>query len=174
MSITTGRGDEGGTDLWFGDRAPKSAPQVEALGALDEAKAALGLARAGAPEWMRPEILKIQKDLFLVSSEVATLRGKVHRLKERPGPELVEWGMGQIVRYEKMIQITDWVISGDTHLGAALDLATTLIRRAERRCIHLQEEGFIDNRDLLVFVNRLSDLVFLMARAADWEIQVPE
>lgn len=174
MSITTGRGDDGGTDLWFGDRAPKSAPQVEALGALDEAKAALGLARAGAVAWMAPEILKIQKDLFLVSSEVATLRGKVHRLKERPGPELVEWAQGQVARYEKVIQITDWVISGDSQPGAALDLAATLIRRAERRCAHLQEEGFIDNRDLLVFVNRLSDLVFLMARAADRGIEAPE
>jgi cob(I)alamin adenosyltransferase len=174
MSITTGRGDDGGTDLWFGDRAPKSSPQVEALGALDEAKAALGLARSEAPPWMASEILKIQKDLFLVSSEVATLRGKVYRLKERPGPELLDWAMGQIVRYEKIIQITDWVISGDSHLGAELDLATTFIRRAERRCAYLQEEGFIDNRNLLVFVNRLSDLVFLMARAADREIEVPE
>ena len=67
MSITTGRGDDGGTDLWFGDRAAKSSPQVEALGALDEAKAALGLARSQVPAWLAPEILKIQKDLFLIN-----------------------------------------------------------------------------------------------------------
>ncbi|MEE9256190.1 MAG: cob(I)yrinic acid a,c-diamide adenosyltransferase [bacterium] len=173
MSITTKRGDDGGTDLWFADRVPKYHPRVEACGVFDEAKAALGLARAHAPEWMKPEILKIQKDLYLVSSDLATLRGKLDRLAERAGSELVVWAEGQIARYEKKIEIRDWVISGDTAAGAALDLATTIVRRGERRCVRLQEEGYIDNRDLLIYVNRLSDLIFLMARAADWGIEVP-
>ena len=82
----------GNTDLWFADRVPKYHPQVQAYGALDEAKAALGLARSMAPEWLKPEILKIQKDLYLVSSDLATLRGKTGRLKERVGAENVEWG----------------------------------------------------------------------------------
>jgi cob(I)alamin adenosyltransferase len=173
MSITTKRGDDGGTDLWFADRVPKHHPQVEACGAFDEAKAALGLARAGAPEWMKPEILRIQKDLYTVSSELATLRGKADRLKERAGPAHTAWAEGQIARYEKKIEIKDWVISGDTAGGAALDLATTILRRGERRCVALQDEGYIDNRDLLIYVNRLSDLLFLMARAVDWDIGVP-
>ena len=173
MSITTKRGDDGGTDLWFADRVPKHHPQVEAYGAFDEAKAALGIARSQAPDWMKAEILKIQKDLYLVSSDLATLRGKLNRLKERVGPEHVSWADGQIARYEKKIEIRDWVISGDTAGGAALDLAVTIIRRGERRCVKLQEEGYINNRDLLVYVNRLSDLLFLMARAVDWDIVVP-
>ena len=173
MSITTKRGDDGDTDLWFGDRASKSSDRVEALGAFDEAKAALGLARALAPDWMKPEILKIQKDLYLVSSELATRRGKAARLKQRVGPGHAGWAEGQIARYEKDIQITDWVISGESGPGAALDLATTILRRGERWCVRLQEEGFTGNPDLLIFVNRLSDLIFLMARAADREIDVP-
>ncbi len=173
MSITTKRGDDGGTDLWFADRVPKHHPQVEAYGAFDEAKAALGIARAGAPDWLKPEILKIQKDLYMASSELATNREKVDRLKERAGPELVAWAEEQIVRYEKKIEIKDWVISGDSAGGATLDMALTIIRRGERHCTRLQEEGYIDNRDLLVYVNRLSDLLFLMARAVDRGIEVP-
>lgn len=174
MSITTGRGDDGDTDLWFGDRAGKSSPSVEALGAFDEARAALGMGRSLAPEWMKPEILRIQKDLFTASSEVATLRGKADRLKERIGPDRVRWAESQIARYEKVIQINDWAIPGESPPGAALDLATTILRRAERRLVGLEEAGLIDNRELLVFVNRLSDLVFLMARAADREVEVGE
>jgi cob(I)alamin adenosyltransferase len=173
MSITTKRGDDGNTDLWFADRVPKFHPQVEAYGDFDEAKAALGLARAQAPDWMKPEILKIQKDLYLVSSELATLRGKVARLKERADPALVTWAEDQLARYEKKIEIKDWVISGESAAGATLDLAITIIRRGERRCVRLQEEGYIENRDLLIYVNRLSDLLFLMARAADWGVEVP-
>ena len=112
MSIVTRRGDDGNTDLWFADRVPKYHPQVQAYGALDEAKAALGLARSTAPEWLKPEILKIQKDLYLVSSDLATLRGKLGRLSERVGAEQVAWADAQVARYEKEIQITDWVISG--------------------------------------------------------------
>ena len=174
MSITTKRGDDGGTDLWFGDRVPKHSVRPEALGAFDEAKAALGVARAIAPEWMNPEILKIQKDLFTVSSEIATLRGKVGRLKERAGPEFVAWAEGRIACYEEKIKITDWVIPGDSKEGAALDMATTILRRGERWCTRLQEEGYIDNRALCVYVNRLSDLLFLMARAADRGVEVGE
>jgi len=172
MSIMTKRGDDGDTDLWFGDRVSKGSVRVEALGAFDEAKAALGLARALAPEWMKPEIFKIQKDLYLASSELATLRGKTARLKERVGPAHVEWAEGQIVRYEKVIQVTDWVISGDSGPGAALDFATTIVRRGERWCVRLQEEGYSGNTALLKFINRLSDLLFLMARAADRDIEV--
>ena len=172
MSITTKRGDDGDTDLWFADRVPKHSVRVEAYGAFDEAKAALGMARAIAPEWMKPEILKIQKDLFTTSSELATLRGKAGRLKERVGPEFVGWAEGRIARYEEKIQINDWVIPGDSQPGAALDMATTILRRAERWCTRLQEEGYIDNRALCVYVNRLSDLLFLMARAADRGVEV--
>lgn len=172
MSITTKRGDDGATDLWFADRVPKDHPQVEAYGVFDEAKAALGIARAQAADWMKPEILKVQKDLFLISSELATLRGKVNRLKERVGPENVVWAEAQIARYEEQITINDWVISGDSEGGASFDLAVTILRRGERRCVKLQKEGYIDNRNLLIFVNRLSDLLFLMARAIDRDIEI--
>ena len=69
-----------------------------------------------------------QKDLYLVSSELATLRGKVDRLKERVGPEHAAWAEGQTARYEKKIEIKDWVISGDSAVGAALDLAIQDLR----------------------------------------------
>lgn len=173
MAITTKRGDDGHTDLWFADRVSKYHPQVEAYGTFDEAKAALGVARAQAPAWMNAEILRIQKDLFTMSSELATHRGKVHRLKDRTGPDWVEWADAQLARYEKVIEIRDWVISGDSVAGAALDMAVTIVRRGERQCVRLQDEGYINNRDLLIYLNRLSDLLFLMARAADRGIDFP-
>ena len=105
---------------------------------------------------------------------MATLRGKAERLKERAGPEFVAWAEGRIARYEEKIKITDWVIPGDTSEGAALDMATTILRRGERWCTRLQEEGYIDSRALCVYVNRLSDLLFLMARAADRGVEVGE
>ncbi|MEE9241059.1 MAG: cob(I)yrinic acid a,c-diamide adenosyltransferase [bacterium] len=173
MSIVTKRGDGGKTDLWFADRVSKHHPQVETCGAIDEAKAALGMARALAPEWLKPEILQIQKHLYTASSELATLRGKADRLKERVGEELTGWADAQVVRYEKVIEITGWVISGDSSAGASLDLALTMVRRGERWAVRLRDEGYIENPHLLVFLNRLSDLLFLMARAADREVEVP-
>ena len=173
MSIVTRRGDDGGTDLRFADRVPKHHPQVEACGALDEAKAALGLARAAAPAWLAPEILKIQKDLYLVSSDLATLRGKAGRLKERVDASHAAWADAQVARYEERIRVTDWVISGDSACGAALDLALTILRRGERRAVRLRDEGYIDNPDLLIYLNRLSDLLFLMARAAARAVEWP-
>ena len=172
MSIVTKRGDDGETDLWFADRVPKHHPQVEAYGAVYEAQAALGLARALAPEWLKPGILQIQKDLFTASSELATLRGKAARLKERVGPERVAWAEGEIARYESVIKLTDWTLSGESAGGAALDLALTILRRAERWAVRLRDEGFVENPDLLVYLNRLSDLLFLMARAVDRGIVV--
>ncbi len=173
MSIVTRRGDDGNTDLWFADRVSKHHPQVRAYGALDEAKAALGLARSMAPEWLKSEILKIQKDLYLVSSDLATLRSKAGRLKERVGASEVAWADAQVARYEKRIRITDWVISGDSPCGAALDMALTIIRRGERWTVWLRDEGYIDNPELLIYLNRISDLLFLMARAVDRDIEVP-
>lgn len=173
MSIVTRRGDDGNTDLWFADRVPKHHPQVQAYGALDEAKAALGLARSMAPGWMKPEILQIQKDLYLVSSDLATLRGKTGRLRRRAGAREVAWADRQVARYEREIRITDWVISGDSPCGAALDMALTIIRRGERWAVWLRDEGYIDNPDLLIYLNRVSDLLFLMARAADRDLEMP-
>ncbi len=172
MSLVTKRGDDGRTDLWFADRVPKYHPQVEAFGAIYEAQAALGLARAMAPDWLKPAILQIQKDLFTASSELATLRGKAGRLKERVGPELVAWAEGEVARYERAIKLTDWTISGGSAGGAALDLALTILRRGERWAVRLRDEGYVENRDLLVYLNRLSDLLFLMARAVDRGVEV--
>ncbi|MEK6709087.1 MAG: cob(I)yrinic acid a,c-diamide adenosyltransferase [Nitrospinota bacterium] len=173
MSLVTKRGDDGNTDLWFADRVPKYHPQVEAYGVVYEAQAALGLARALAPGWLKPEILKIQKDLFTASSELATLRGKAPGLKERVGPGLVAWAEAEIARYEGLIKLTDWTISGESAGGAALDLGLTILRRAERWAVRLRDEGFVENPDLLVYLNRLSDLLFLMARAVDRGLEAP-
>ncbi|MED5578889.1 MAG: cob(I)yrinic acid a,c-diamide adenosyltransferase [Nitrospinota bacterium] len=173
MSLVTRRGDDGETDLWFADRVSKYHPQVEAYGAMYESQGALGLARSNAPEWLKPEILKIQKDIFLVSAELATLRGKKSLLKEKAEQKLVDWIDSQIERYEKIIKLDDWYFSGESASGSALDLALSIVRRGERWVVKIRDEGYIENPHLLTYLNRLSDLLFLMARACDQETEIP-
>tara|TARA_Y100000814_G_C12354574_1_gene407806 strand:- start:1050 stop:1574 length:525 start_codon:yes stop_codon:yes gene_type:complete len=172
MSLVTRRGDDGKTDLWFADRVSKYHPQVEAYGAMYESQGALGLARSNAPEWLKPEILKIQKDIFVISAELATLRGKNSLLKERVDKKMEQWIDSQIERYEKIIKIEDWYISGESASGSALDLALSIIRRGERWVVKIRDEGYIENQHLMIYLNRLSDLLFLMARACDQDIEI--
>ena len=156
MSLVTRRGDDGKTDLWFADRVSKYHPQVEAYGAMYESQGALGLARSNGPDWLKP----------------ATLRGKNSLLKERVNKEMEEWIDSQIERYEKIIKIEDWYISGESSSGSALDLALSIIRRGERWVVKIRDEGYIENPHLIIYLNRLSDLLFLMARACDQDIEI--
>ncbi len=172
MSITTGRGDGGETGLLYGGRVSKDDLHTEAYGSLDEAISALGLARSltDTPE-RADRLLELQRELFVVGAELAT--GKGHRADlERHfnvvTPEMVDALEGEIHALEAGVPLPGgFVIPGGTPTGAAIDLARTLVRRAERRAVSLQREGGVENPEVIRYLNRCSDLLFMLAREAE-------
>jgi cob(I)alamin adenosyltransferase len=169
VRIYTKAGDDGTTGLFYGGRVSKADPAPEAYGSVDEAVAALGLARAliERPE-AREEVLWLQRDLFVVGADLATNPDKRDRLI--PGESLVTPEM--VERLEQLIDalvaerpLPDYfVVPGASPAGAALDAARTAVRRAERRTVELLESGREVNPAALRYLNRLSDLLFVLAR----------
>jgi cob(I)alamin adenosyltransferase len=170
MSIATKTGDDGTTGLMYGRRVPKNHPRVEACGALDELNAALGLARATATQsFIAENLFWIQKSLVDVMGEVGVLREDLPRYVNdgyaTVTPELTA-KLDQLVEEieSQNISFRGWATPGATSNAAALDVARTVCRRAERRVFDLQSAGELVNGELLVFLNRLSDLLWLFAR----------
>jgi len=170
MSIATRTGDDGTTALMYNRRVPKTHPRVEACGSIDELNAALGLARAGgADAWIADELLKVQKQLITVMGELATVPEDRERYV-RDGFELVSAAMtapldALVKEIESQnISFKGWATPGGTLSAAALDVARTACRRAERRVCALREGGESVNAEILVYLNRLSDVLWLMAR----------
>ncbi len=170
MSIVTKTGDQGMTSLMYGRRVPKSHPRVEAYGCADELNAALGLARATAQhDFVRENLLLIQKDLVVLMGELATAVEDLPRyLKDGYSPvapamtakldALVSQIEGEHITFK------GWATPGTSAHTAALDLARTVCRRAERRVCALREAGQLRNGEILVYLNRLADLLWLFAR----------
>ena len=173
--IYTKKGDDGTTSLWYGGRVPKHHGRTDAYGSLDEACSALGVARALCEEAgereLAADILRLQDDLFVAGAELATAPEAAGRLEDgisRVTTEMVDWAEGLIDRYMAEVELPPkFVIPGGNQLSAQLDVARTVIRRAERRISTLIEAGQIASDTLVHFVNRASDLVFAMARYAD-------
>ncbi len=179
--VTTRTGDGGETSLFGEGRVPKTDPRVAALGDLDEAQAALGIARAiagGGPGAMAPAerdprslangILELQRGLYLAMAEVATPAERLARLDRRIDAAAVAdlERMGETLR--QGVDIAGrFVIPGEDPLSAALDLARTVIRRAERSVVALAEAGTVDGAALLPWLNRLSDVVFVLSRRVE-------
>ena len=171
MSIVTKTGDKGETALMYGRRVSKSNPRVDAYGCVDELNAALGLARAFSENaFISEQILSVQKDLIVVMGELATAREDIDRyVKDEfklTDAEMIDRIDGVIVDLEKdkSLYPKDWVIPGRTVVSAALDLARTTCRRAERRVAVFiaNEKDF--NPEILRYLNRLSDLCWVLAR----------
>ena len=172
MSIITKTGDDGTTGLMYNRRVPKSHPRVEAYGAVDELNAALGMARArAAEEFAHESLLAIQKDLVILMGELATLPEDLERYR-KDGFSVVTPEM--TLRLEKLakeiesqnISFRGWATPGANEVSAALDLARTIGRRAERRIISLRETQPADHSEIPRYLNRLSDFLWLLAR---WE-----
>jgi len=168
MKTFNKKGDKGETSLLFNARVPKSDPHCEAYGTVDEAVAALGMARtASRKERVRQVLLAAQKDLFTLAGELAVpmeaydqfvrkypaiTAGKVHELEDL------------IDELEKAVRIPDqFVIPGGSAASATIHLARAIVRRAERRAVELQERGQLPNEELLRYLNRLADLLFMLA-----------
>ncbi|HVO55599.1 MAG TPA: cob(I)yrinic acid a,c-diamide adenosyltransferase [Solirubrobacterales bacterium] len=176
VKIYTKKGDDGTTSLWYGGRVPKHHTRTEAYGSLDEACSALGVARAlcAAEEAeLAADILRLQDYLFIAGSELATAPEASGRLEDgvsRTTEAMVAELEGLIDRYMAEVELPpNFVIPGGNQLSAQLDVARTVVRRAERRIAVLAEEGELAEETVIHFVNRASDLVFAMARYADVE-----
>lgn len=166
MKVYTRRGDTGTTGLLHGDRVGKDAPVVEALGAIDEAQAALGVVRAEASAGSELDelLVRLERDLYVLMAEVATAPGRRDTLV--PGRSLVTDDMVTALEAlidglsERFPPLTDFVIPGGGRVPAGLDLARTVVRRAERRALAVAADG----SKVGAYLNRLSDLVWTMSR----------
>jgi cob(I)alamin adenosyltransferase len=170
MSIVTRTGDQGMTVLMYNRRVRKSHPRVEAYGAVDELNAAIGLARAGsADELVQEGLAAVQKDLVRLMGELATAVEDLPRYV-KDGHELVASAMTR--RLEDLVGSIEaakvapggWATPGANTASAALDLARTVCRRAERRACALHDTGQLQNLEIMIYLNRLSDLLWLLAR----------
>lgn len=164
--VSTKLGDDGYTSLWGSQRVAKYHARPEAYGTLDEANSALGLARATATQKrVKEDVYSLQQDLYLMMAELAT-PPKDYELST------YKIDSGHIDNLETMLEDLKretevqrrFITPGDTVAGAALDLARTVIRRAERIIARLLHEGEITNPDVLRYLNRLSDVVFVLGR----------
>jgi cob(I)alamin adenosyltransferase len=159
----TGEGDDGSTGLLGPGRIPKHDRRAEAIGVLDEAAAGLGLARALAEDPELGTILRtMQRHLYQVMAEVAAPGENARRFRQI-GPAQVAWLEGEIERLSTEVEVpSGFVVGGETPAGGALDLARTVVRRAERRLSELIDQGEVENRDLLRYLNRASSICFLL------------
>ena len=175
MRIYTKKGDDGTTGLFYGGRLRKDEPRPEAYGTVDEAVAALGVARALASGDVGERLLEVQRDLFVVGAELAT--DPRNRSKLEPGVSLVTSEM--VERLEGLIDGLServgtpegFVVPGQASLPAALDVARTVIRRAERRAVALAGSGGLEQSVIVPYLNRLADYVYMLARSTEsrWE-----
>jgi cob(I)alamin adenosyltransferase len=173
MSIVTKTGDNGTTGLMYNRRVPKTHKRVETYGAVDELNAAIGLARANATDdFIAPNLLATQKELVTLMGELATLPEDRERYV-KDGFALVNPSMtarleGLVKEIEaQKITYRGWATPGENVLSAALDVARTVCRRAERRVCELKEAGELPNEEIVIYLNRLSDLLWLFARWAE-------
>ena len=181
-AVATRRGDDGTTGLLFGgERIAKDDPRTEAYGTIDEAVAALGLARAqiattgGALELefgdLGAILLRLQRELFVAAAELATQPAA----RDRQVDEVSRVTAAMVARLDGLLRDaeaaivmpTEFVVPGETLVSAALELARTIVRRAERRAVTLGSVGLIPGPHLLPYLNRLADLLWVLARAAE-------
>ncbi len=167
MRIYTARGDTGQTDL-LGERVEKDDPRIDVMGDLDETTSSIGLGRAAARVPGTDDLLKaVQRDLYQVMAELAftdtTRPGSLHF-----SPERTAWLEAEIDSIGAAIDLPrEFVLPGETMSGAALDVARTVSRRAERQAVGLTRQGVIGNPEIVRYLNRLSSLLFMLARAED-------
>ena len=165
MSIATKRGDGGQTGLPGGIRVSKANPRVECYGTIDELISQMGMARALAND---PEVndltRSIQRELFKVGSAIGTAPGS-----HKPAPEITAEMLAALDREVERIEampgiLNDWSVPGELAGSAAFDVARTVCRRAERLSVALFEAGEIENLQILAYLNRLSDVLWLIGR----------
>lgn len=165
MSIATKRGDKGTTGLPGGVRVSKTHARVECYGTIDELISQMGFARSIMQhEEIRTLTKQIQKELFKVGSAIGTAPES-----RKPAPEITAEMVDALEQHVHRIEampgiLDDWSIPGETPESAAIDVARTVCRRAERLAVSLFEDGHLTNPHILAYLNRLSDLLWLFGR----------
>ena len=183
-AVSTKRGDDGTTGLLFGGpRIPKDDPRTEAFGTIDEAVSVLGLVRAElgfkrSLDELSPTlaviegmVLRFQRELFVVASELATNPDAWDRQQDgvtRVSAEMVAGVEQLLADFEARMRLPrEFVVPGETRASAFLELARTTLRRAERRAVSLDRAGLVPGPHLLPYLNRLADLLWVLARTAE-------
>ncbi len=167
MKIYTKTGDDGTTGLFGGARVSKAAPVVDAYGSVDELNAAIGMARATKLDPFTEGVLaQVQSDLFSLGAEVACVPGEEHKLKmpfiEEPDIKRLEHAIDEAEK--ELAPLKSFILPGGTPQAAALHFARCVARRAERVLIGVDET---ERDEVLIYMNRLSDLLFVLARRAN-------
>ncbi len=159
----TGKGDTGNTGFLGEGRISKTSARIEAIGSVDEANAALGLARSlTALEAVSEIILRVQKQLYILMTELST-DDKTSAQFSQVSAADVDWLEGEIKIFEKKVKLPrEFIVPGENQASGALALARTIIRRAERRTIAFLEEQGSTKSEVVAYLNRLSSLVFLL------------
>lgn len=167
--VTTRTGDGGETSLFGKGRVRKTDPRIVALGDLDEAQSAIGMARSLAPRSsLGRELLELQRTLYVAMSEVATPPEDLARLPARLDAAAVERLDRVLEAIRGSVRIEgQFVIPGETRIAAAVDYARTVMRRAERSVLACVEAGLIGGDPIGPWLNRASDALFVLARAAE-------
>ena len=174
MSIATKRGDGGKTSLAGGTRVSKSSLRMEACGAIDELNAQIGFARSVCDDAPIGALLKeLQRELFVVGGELVLPSDPPGRTPARVTDAMVDRLTGEVDRIEAIDGVlSDWSLPGELPAASALDVARTVCRRAERAAVRLAESGVAVAPPLLAYLNRLSDLLWLLGRLLEQQAGV--
>jgi cob(I)alamin adenosyltransferase len=162
--LYTRTGDDGFTGLLGEGRVAKYMPQPEAYGTVDEASAAMGIARASALSIRTKDLLlTAQRDLYHMMAELAATQQVAAQFRAIDAAR-VQWVEGETDAVTALIELPrEFVVPGDTLSGAYLDLARTIVRRAERIVVRLVHDGLVENIELVRYLNRLSSLLFVLS-----------
>jgi cob(I)alamin adenosyltransferase len=174
-AVATGKGDDGTTGLLYGGRVGKDDPRTDAYGAVDEAVAVLGVARVALTQAGLTElyelVLRYQRELFVVGAELATNPTAVDRLQDgvtRVSEEMLNGVEADLARWEATVVMPrEFIVPGETWASAELEVARTVLRRAERRIVALDRAVELGSPWVGPYVNRLADLLWVLARAAE-------
>ena len=175
--VYTKFGDKGETSLLYGGRVSKNNPHTEAYGITDEAVSAMGLARSLSEDPRVKDTLRdLQRDLFTIAAELATDPGKYELFQQhfKPvTPEMVESLEHIIDSLEEDVDMpTVFILPGGTPASSAIDMARCIIRTSERRVVALKEQDLLTNDHILAYLNRLGDLLFVLARYQDRDLPI--
>ncbi|HET7483151.1 MAG TPA: cob(I)yrinic acid a,c-diamide adenosyltransferase [Actinomycetota bacterium] len=167
--IYTKKGDDGTTGLLYGGRVPKDDPRTQVYGTLDEAVSAMGVAKAGGLTGRVATIVeRLQREMFVVGAQLATAEDNQSKLQvgvSKVTPEMTSQAESDIddLLAEHPLR-NEFVLPGESLGSAGLDLARSILRRAEREAVAMDREGLIPDPEILRYLNRVSDLLFALAR----------